>query len=138
MDLTKGSCEVHAWRKEEGRRKEGRKEKNGPLIRRGPIRPALLIGIKWECIETIGTYYGLDQGSYLEEEEEEEEGERRAPNNAGPLRPPLLNGIKWEQIVDIITIRFIQGSSSSYKVHTTTVKKMRALYKKPRLLIGTS
>ena len=50
MDLTKGSCEVHAWRKEEGRRKEGRKEKNGPLIRRGPIRPALLIGIKWECV----------------------------------------------------------------------------------------
>jgi len=51
MDLTKGSCEVHAWRKEEGRRKEGgrrKEEKNGPLIRRGPIRPALLIGIKWE------------------------------------------------------------------------------------------
>ena len=48
MDLTKSSWEVHAWRKEEGRRKEGRKEKNGPLIRRGPIRPALLIGIKWE------------------------------------------------------------------------------------------
>ena len=40
-------------RKEEGRRKEGgrrKEEKNGPLIRRGPIRPALLIGIKWECI----------------------------------------------------------------------------------------
>ena len=37
-------------RKEEGRRKEGgrKEEKNGPLIRRGPIRPALLIGIKWE------------------------------------------------------------------------------------------
>ena len=30
MDLTKGSCEVHAWRKEEGRRKEGgRKEEGG-------------------------------------------------------------------------------------------------------------
>ena len=27
-----------------------RKEKDGPLIRRGPIRPALLIGIKWKCI----------------------------------------------------------------------------------------
>ena len=25
MDLTKGSCEVHAWRKEEGGRKEGEK-----------------------------------------------------------------------------------------------------------------
>ena len=33
MDLTKGSCKVHAWRRKEGR-KEGRKEeKDGPLIR---------------------------------------------------------------------------------------------------------
>ena len=31
MDLTKGSCEVHAWRKEG--RKEEEEEKNGPLIR---------------------------------------------------------------------------------------------------------
>ena len=46
---------------------------------------------------TIGTTYGLEQGSYSEEEEEEEEGgggERWAPNKAGPMRPPLLNGIK--------------------------------------------
>ena len=36
MDLTKGSCKVHAWRRrKEGRRKEGRRkeEKDGPLIR---------------------------------------------------------------------------------------------------------
>ena len=43
MDLTKGSCEVHAWRKEEG----GRRRKTGPN-KAGPIRPPLLIGIKWE------------------------------------------------------------------------------------------
>ena len=44
----------------------------------GPMRPPLLNGIKWECIGTLGTYYGLDQGSYSEEEEEEEEeGGRR-------------------------------------------------------------
>ena len=63
----------------------------------------------------------IHKSPYSAEEEEggrrKEEGERRAPNKAGPMRPPLLNGIKWEQIVDIITIRFIQGSSSSYKVH---------------------
>ena len=37
MDLTKGSCEVHAWRrKEEGgrrRKEEEEEEKDGPLIR---------------------------------------------------------------------------------------------------------
>ena len=33
---------------------EGRKEeKDGPLIRRGPKRPALLIGIKWECLRDL-------------------------------------------------------------------------------------
>ena len=37
MDITK----VHTRRKEEGGR---RKEKDGPLIRLGPRRPALLIG----------------------------------------------------------------------------------------------
>ena len=42
MDLTKGSCEVHAWRKEEGERRAPNKA--------GPIRPPLLNGIKWECI----------------------------------------------------------------------------------------
>ena len=30
MDFTKGSCEVHAWRKEEGRRKEEGGEKRAP------------------------------------------------------------------------------------------------------------
>ena len=35
---------------EEGRRKEEEEEKDGPLIRLGPRRPALLSGIKWECI----------------------------------------------------------------------------------------
>ena len=39
-----------------------RKEKDGPLIRLGPRRPALLIGKIWECIGTLGIYYGLDQG----------------------------------------------------------------------------
>ena len=47
MDITK----VHTRR----RRKEGRKEKDGPLIRLGPRRPALLIGKIWECIGTLGT-----------------------------------------------------------------------------------
>ena len=79
MDSTKGSCKVHAWRKE-GRRKE-EEEKDGPLIRRGPIRPALLIGIKWGCIGTIGTLYGLDQGfmqgSCVEEGGRKEEGRRK-------------------------------------------------------------
>ena len=101
MDLTKGSCEVHAWRKEEG----GGGERRAPN-KAGPMRPPLLNGIKWECIETIGTYYGLDQGfmqgSCVEEEGRKEGrkegGERRAPNKAGPMRPTLLNGIKWECI----------------------------------------
>ena len=55
MDITK----VHTRRKEEeggGRRKE---EKDGPLIRLGPRRPALLIGKIWECIGTLWTYYRL-------------------------------------------------------------------------------
>ena len=57
----------------------------------------------------------IQKGPYSAEEEEggrrkEEEGERRAPNKAGPKRPPLFNGIKWEYIVDILPIRFIQGS----------------------------
>ena len=41
------------------RRKEGRKEKDGPLIRLGPRMPALLIGKKLDCIGTLWTYYGL-------------------------------------------------------------------------------
>ena len=44
---------------------EGRKEKDGPLISLGPRRPALLIGKIWECIGTLGIYYGLDQGIML-------------------------------------------------------------------------
>ena len=48
---------------EEGRKEE--EEKDGPLIRRGPIRPALLIGKIWECRGTLGIYYGLDQGFML-------------------------------------------------------------------------
>ena len=36
-----------------------RKEKDGPLIRLGPRRPALLIGKILECIGTLWTYYGL-------------------------------------------------------------------------------
>ena len=51
MDLTKGSCKVHACRKE-GRKEEEEEEKDGPLIRLGPRRPALLIGKIWECIGT--------------------------------------------------------------------------------------
>ena len=35
---------------------------------------ALLIGIKWGCLWTLGTSYGLDQGFILGEG-----GERRAP-----------------------------------------------------------
>ena len=58
-----------------------------------PLCPGHTVKIK--PIWTIGTTYGLDQGSYSEEEEgRKEEGERRAPNKAGPMRPPLLNGIK--------------------------------------------
>ena len=38
--------------------------------------PALLIGIKWGCLGTLGTFYGLDQGFILGEGEG---GERRAP-----------------------------------------------------------
>ena len=37
MNMHQGSCEVHAWRRKEGRRKE--EEKDGPLIRLGPMRP---------------------------------------------------------------------------------------------------
>ena len=57
MDITK----VHTRRKEE----EEEEEKDGPLIRLGPRRPALLIGKIWECIGTLGIYYGLDQGFML-------------------------------------------------------------------------
>jgi len=46
-----------------GRKEE--EEKDGPLIRLGPRRPALLIGKIWECIGTLGIYYGLDQGFML-------------------------------------------------------------------------
>ena len=42
MDLTKGSYEVHAWRKEGG----GGGERRAPN-KAGPIRPPLLNGIKW-------------------------------------------------------------------------------------------
>ena len=48
-----------------GGRKEEEEEKDGPLIRLGPRRPALLIGKIWECIGTLGIYYGLDQGFML-------------------------------------------------------------------------
>ena len=72
MNIHKGPYSAE----EEGGRR--RKEEEGGGERRapnkaGPIRPPLLNGIKWECIGTLGTYYGLDQGSYSEEEEEEEE-----------------------------------------------------------------
>ena len=70
---------------EEGRRKEGgrkEEEKDGPLIRLA----SLINGIKLECLGTLGTYYGLDQGfmqgSCVEEEEGGGGGERRAPNKA--------------------------------------------------------
>ena len=53
MDLTKGSCKVHAWRKEGGERRAPNKA--------GPMRPPLLNGKIWECIGTLGIYYGLDQ-----------------------------------------------------------------------------
>ena len=60
------------------------------------MRPPLLNGIKWECIGTLGTYYGLDQGSYSEEEEEggrrrKEEGGRRKEKD-GPLIRLALRG----------------------------------------------
>ena len=49
MDITK----VHTRRKEE---EEEEEEKDGPLIRLGPRRPALLIG---KIFGTLWTYYGL-------------------------------------------------------------------------------
>ena len=79
-----------------GGRKEG--ERKAPN-KAGPIRPPLLIGIKWGCIGTIGTLYGLDQGfmrgSCVEEggrkEEGRKEGEKRAPNKAWPYKASLIN-----------------------------------------------
>ena len=60
------------YSEEEGSRKEGgrkeEEERRAPN-KAGPKRPPLLNGIKWECIGTIGPYYGPDQGSYSEEEE---------------------------------------------------------------------
>jgi hypothetical protein len=52
MNKHQGSCEVHAWRRKEGRRKEG----GGGGERRAPNKAwpyeatALLIGIKLECM----------------------------------------------------------------------------------------
>ena len=68
MNIHKGPYSAE----EEGGRR--RKEEEGGGERRapnkaGPIRPPLLNGIKWGCKGTIGTNYGLDQGSYSEEEE---------------------------------------------------------------------
>ena len=84
MDLTK----VHTRRrKEEGGGGGG--ERRAPN-KAGPMRPPLLNGIKWGCIGTIGTTYGLDQGSYSEEEEggRKEEGRRKEggrKEKGGPL-----------------------------------------------------
>ena len=39
MNMHKGSCEVHAWRRKEGGRRRRKEEKDGPLIRLGPMRP---------------------------------------------------------------------------------------------------
>ena len=39
-----------------------RKEKYGPLIRYGPMRPPLLIGIKWECKDMGMGYIGHVMG----------------------------------------------------------------------------
>ena len=63
MDLTK--VHTRRRRKEEG---GGGGERRAPN-KAGPKRPPLLNGIKWGCKGTIGTNYGLDQGSYSEEEE---------------------------------------------------------------------
>ena len=68
MNIHKGPYSAE----EEGGRR--RKEEEGGGERRapnkaGPMRPPLLNGIKWGLIGTIGTTYGLDQGSYSEEEE---------------------------------------------------------------------
>ena len=59
MDLTKGPCKVHAWRRRRRRRRRKEEEEEGE--RRAPnkaglMRPLLLIGIKWEWIGTIETY----------------------------------------------------------------------------------
>ena len=71
MDLTK----VHTRRRKEGGRKEGGGggERRAPN-KAGPMRPPLLNGIKFECIGTIGTFYGHNKSSYSEEEEEEKDG----------------------------------------------------------------
>ena len=63
MELTN----VHTWRRR--RKEEGGGKRLAPN-KAGPMRPPLLNGIKWECIRTIGTYFELDQGSYLEEEKD--------------------------------------------------------------------
>ena len=84
MNIHKGPYSAE----EEGGGRRRKEEKDGPLIRLGPRRPTLLNRIKWGCKGTIGTNYGLDQGSYSEEEEEEE-GERWASNKAGPMGPTL-------------------------------------------------
>ena len=61
------------------RRKEEEEGERRAPNKAGPMRPPLLNGIKWGCKGTIGTNYGLDQGSYSEEEggRRKEEGGRR-------------------------------------------------------------
>ena len=55
MNMHKGSCEVHAWRRKEGGRRRRKEEEEGGE-RRAPNKAwpyeatALLIGIKLECI----------------------------------------------------------------------------------------
>ena len=38
ININKGSCEVHAWRRRKEEEEE-EEEKEGPLIRHGPMRP---------------------------------------------------------------------------------------------------
>ena len=89
MDLTK--VHTRRRRKEEGggRRRKEEGERRAPN-KAGPMRPPLLNGIKWGCKGTIGTNYGLDQGSYSEEEEEG--GGRRKEEKDGPLIRLALEG----------------------------------------------
>ena len=61
MDLTKGSCEVHAWRKEGGRRKEEGGERRTPN-KAGPMRPPLLNGIKLKGIK-----HGINMDIFLDQ-----------------------------------------------------------------------
>ena len=61
-----------AEEEEGGRRKEEGGERRAPN-KAGPTRPPLLNGIKWGYKGTTGVFYGLDQGSYSEEEEEEKD-----------------------------------------------------------------